>query len=94
MDSHQTVQEEQLPTADLEQERSTARTKQYFLECFWAEVLGFTTEEGNVANPKPRSRLAPVAVGFTPGSSNKHSGAFLLVFTEPMVFAQPQPCSH
>ena len=101
MDSHQSVQEEQLLTANPDQERSTARAKQYFLECFWAEVLGFTMEEGSVAprwlrraNPKPHGKPAPVAAGFTPRSSNKHAGAFLLVFIEPLVFAQPQLCSH
>lgn len=99
MDGHRNVPEEQFLTANPDRERSTARVEQYFLECFWAGFLEFTTEEGSVApgwlhraNPKPHGKPAPVAAGFTPRSSNKHSGVYLLVFMEPLVFAQPQPC--
>jgi len=101
MDSHQSMQEEQFRTANSNEKRSTARAEQYFLECFWAEVLGFTTEESSVApgrlwreNPKPHGRPASAAARFRPRSSNKHSSPFLLVFLEPLVFAQPQLCSH
>lgn len=50
MGTHQWVlpslQEQQLLTAS--PESSTARARQYFLECFWAKLLGFTKEEGGL----------------------------------------------
>lgn len=46
-------------------------------------------EEGTVApkwlhraKDKPHGKPTPVAAGFIPRSLNKHSGAFLLVFTK------------
>lgn len=47
-------------TASPDPESSTARARQYFLECFWAKLLGFTKEEGGlVPGSLQRAHLFP-----------------------------------